>query len=324
MIIVTSHKSIVLKNAKDTQGARYPTVTGYLHPNYAESLSEFGQPIALPKSEGWLLQRPIPHSEDSDAMGCYPMFACVAWQHVAEDIEKLRERLVTVALVADPFGNHDEKLLRQTFERVVAFKSHFIVGLGSDPEEIASKHHRYYARKALTKVSVEVVSNLDSVFPGWCGLYNNLIQRHNLSGIKAFSPMAFERQFRLDGLVVLQAVYENRLVGAHLWMVQGEVANSHLAAFSNEGYELMCAYALYWEAIRHFTGKVKWLNIGAGAGFQTDAQDGLTRFKRGWSTGSRTAWFCASVLQPEKYAILCAQPGASGSSYFPAYRRGTF
>jgi hypothetical protein len=299
-------------------------MTGYLHPDYAQSLAEFGQPIALPKSEGWLLQRPIPNSDDSDAIGCYPLFACKSWEHLADDIEKLGEQVVSVALVADPFGSYDEKLLRQIFDTVVGFKSHFIIELGRDAEEIASKHHRYYARKALAKVAVEVVSNAASILPGWSELYNNLIRRHNLSGIKAFSPTAFERQFGLDCLVVLRAVYQGRLVGAHLWMVQGDVANSHLAAFSEEGYELMCAYALYWEAIRHFSGKVRWLNIGAGAGLQTDAQDGLTRFKRGWSTGSRTAWFCASVLQTEKYAALCADAGVSETSYFPAYRQGKF
>src|ERR1017187_147827 len=183
-------------------------MTGYLHPDYAQSLAEFGQPIALPKSEGWLLQRPIPNSDDSDAMGCYPLFACVAWDRLTEDIEKIREQVVTVALVADPFGNYDEELLRQTFDKVVGFKSHFIVDLGRYPEEIASMHHRYYARKALAKVAVEVVSNPAGILPGWCDLYNNLIRRHNLSGIKAFSPKAFQRQFGLDGLVVLQAVYQ--------------------------------------------------------------------------------------------------------------------
>lgn len=297
---------------------------GYCHPEYAQSLAEFGRPTKLLRSGGWLLQRSIPNSDDSDAMGCYPLFACEAWEHLAQDIEKLREQVVTIALVPDPFGNFDEKLLQQTFERVIGFKSHFTIELGRDPEEIVSKHHRYYARKALAKVSVEVVSNPNSILPGWCHLYNNLIQRHKLSGIRAFSPTSFQRLFTLDCLVVLQALYQGRLVGAHLWMVQGDVANSHLTAFSDGGYELMCAYALYWEAIRHFTGRVKWLNIGAGAGLRTDAQDGLTQFKRGWSTGSRTAWFCASVLQAEKYAELCARAGVIEAGHFPAYRRGEF
>lgn len=295
---------------------------GYAHVDYARSLEEFGAPVPLPKCGGYLLARRIPGSTVEDAIGCYPLFSCRDWSAVRGDLGRLRERSVSVALVADPFGNYDEELLRETFDRVVGFKSHFVVELGRQPEELASKHHRYYAKKALAKVSVETVTRPHDFLADWCNLYGNLIRRHELSGIKAFSREAFERQLQMDDLVILRAVHDGRTVGAHLWMVMGDVANSHLAAFSEEGYDLMCAYALYWDAIRHFTGKVNWLNIGAGAGLEANAMDGLTQFKRGWATGTRTAWFCASVLQPEKYTTLCVAAGATGSDYFPAYRQG--
>jgi len=226
--------------------------------------------------------------------------------------------------VADPFDDHSEGLLRQSFDRVVGFKSHFIVELDRNPDQLVSKHHRYYAKKALAMVEVEVVSHPPDFLPIWCDLYGNLVRRHELSGIKAFSRAAFERQLQMDDLVILRAVHQGRTVGAHLWMVMGEVAHSHLAAFSEEGYQLMCAYALYWDAIRYFNGKARFLNLGAGAGMAADAMDGLTQFKRGWATGTRTAWFCASVLQPEKYSALSAASGDGGSKYFPAYRHGDF
>ena len=155
-------------------------------------------------------------------------------------------------------------------------------------------------------------------------LYGNLIARHQIRGMAAFSSASFERQFEADGLVAFQAIFRGRVVGMHLWMVDGQVATSHLAAFSDEGYEHMCAYALYWEAIKHFTGQVAWLNLGAGAGVEPESTDGLTRFKQGWSTGTRTAWLCSSILQPDKYARLCAENGTRESSYFPAYRIGEF
>jgi hypothetical protein len=298
--------------------------SGYLDPGYAASLAEFGQPLHLPNSRGWLLKRRILGTDLFDAMGCYPLFTCAVWEHLAKDIEALQEKLVSVAVVADSFGNYDEKLLQQTFERVVPFKSHFVVELGPNPEQIAFKNHRRNARKALSKVSVDIVSSPAGFLNDWCVLYNNLIRRHNLNGIKAFSQNAFEQQLTLKDMVVFRATYQGRTVGSHLWMLQGEVAHSHLSAFSDEGYDLMCGYAFYWEAIRYFQGKVKWLNLGAGAGIQADANDGLTQFKRGWATGSRTAWFCATVLNTEKYAELCEQAGVPDSSYFPAYRQGEF
>ena len=82
-------------------------MTGYLHPEYAGSLSEFGKPQLLPRSGGQLLVRQIPNTDCVDAMGCYPLFCCRDWDQLPEDIEGLREQLVSVALVTDPFGNSD-------------------------------------------------------------------------------------------------------------------------------------------------------------------------------------------------------------------------
>ncbi len=299
-------------------------MTGYLHPDYAQSLAEFGSPLALPKSEGWLLQRRIPNSDASDAMGIYPLFYCKNWQQLSADIEALKESLVSVTLVTDPFGDYDENLLRKTFDRVMAFKSHFVIELARDPEEKVSTHHRKYARKVLEKVSVEAIADPMSIYAEWGELFSNLVRRHKLTGIKAFSPLAFQRLFALEGLVILGARHEGRLVGAQLWLVQNEVAVGHIMAINEEGYSLQCTYALYWEAIRLFKGKVKWLNIGGGAGVDADAQKGLTWFKRGWTAETRTAWLCASTLHPEKYAALCASAGVPETNYFPAYRLGEF
>lgn len=49
-------------------------MTGYIHPGYAESLTEFGTPRELPRSKGWILKCQIPGFSDYDAMGCYPLF----------------------------------------------------------------------------------------------------------------------------------------------------------------------------------------------------------------------------------------------------------
>jgi hypothetical protein len=39
--------------------AQPSTVTGYAHRSYVESLAEFGEPLELPLSRGWLLSRPV-------------------------------------------------------------------------------------------------------------------------------------------------------------------------------------------------------------------------------------------------------------------------
>ena len=77
---------------------------GYLSPEYVASQAECGQPLALPRSGGWLLERRIPGSEATDAMGPYPIFCCSDWSVLGDDLAGLGDRLVSLVLVTDPFG----------------------------------------------------------------------------------------------------------------------------------------------------------------------------------------------------------------------------
>jgi hypothetical protein len=270
-----------------------------------------------------LLERSIPDTDARDAMGCYPLFVCEDWRGLEADLEEL-DGLVSVALVTDPFGAYDEAWLRRCFRDVATpFKPHFVADLEQPIDRIVSRHHRYYARKALGRVSVERCDSPESHLDEWVGLYDHLIARHRLSGVKAFSRQSFATQLRIPGAIMLRATCDGTAVGAHLWYVHGGVAHSHLAAFSARGYELMASYALYWFALKTLAGEVRWLNFGAGSGAAADADAGLTAFKRGWATETRTAYFCGRIFDREKYDVLAATE-AQRSGYFPAYRRGEF
>src|SRR5207237_160064 len=104
--------------------------SGYAHPGYAASLLEFGRPRALIQSGGWILERPIPGANARDAMGCYPIFSCRDWSLLKSDLVELSGDLVSLVLVADPFGNFTEKLLGDTFKDLLTpFKEHFVIDL---------------------------------------------------------------------------------------------------------------------------------------------------------------------------------------------------
>jgi hypothetical protein len=264
-------------------------------------------------------------------MGAYPLFACRRWRSLAADLEKLENRLVSVALVTDPFGDWDEAMLREAFDRVREFKAHFVADLATPSERIVSKHHRYYARRALAEVTVEVSPAPRAALDEWLRLYGQLAARHGISGIRAFSRASFAAQLELPGMVLFTARHLGNAVGAHLWLRSGQgetaVAYSHLAAFDTAGYELGAAYALHWTAIEYFRGRVGWLDLGAGAGLGSsdDASDGLTWFKAGWSTGTRPAYLCGRVLSRPRYEELTRDLGSvPGDGYFPAYRAGEF
>ncbi|MCK4820160.1 hypothetical protein KA005_30625, partial [bacterium] len=154
-------------------------LTGYAHPEYARSLAEFGTPRELPLCGGWILERQITDFPYRDAMGCYPLFSCQDWSQFHADLEGLGNGLVTLALVADPFGAFDLAYLQQCFEVVLHFKEHFVADLRLPIDEIVSKSHHKYARKALRSIDVEECQEPTQFINEWVSLYNILIDRHS-------------------------------------------------------------------------------------------------------------------------------------------------
>lgn len=301
--------------------------TGYFHPEYAASLGEFGTPRKLPVSGGWILERNIPGTPYKDAMGPYPLFCCENWAGLKEDLNDLQQkgRLISLALVTDPFAVCDEMRLLECFiDKMMPYKKHFLVRLPCEVAATISKHHAYYARKALRDLRVEEIVGPSAYAEEWTGLYEVLKNRHGLTGVHRFSPAAFRRQLAIPGAVYFRALSGEECVGGHIWYVHGDVAYSHLAAFTVRGYKLMASYALYWKAIEYFASRVQWLEIGAGAGMDTDADDGLTRFKRGWATDTRPVYFCGRIFNHEKYNQLAVKSGQQNEAWFPAYRAGKY
>jgi hypothetical protein len=94
---------------------------------------------------------------------------------------------------------------------------------------------------------------------------------------------------------------------------------------SETGYAVSASYGLCQTALAYFhsgmSGRVRYVDLGAGAGLD-GSTDGLTKFKRGWATGTRPAFFCGRVFDAERYAALTRLAHAESAKYFPAYRQG--
>ncbi len=298
--------------------------SGYLHPAYAKALSSIGTPFELPRSGGWVLVRSVPDSYCLDGVGCYPLFTCRDWENLPSDIEEIKGTLVSLSLVADPFGKYDESLLRRCFPDIFfAYKQHYVIDLRHLPQFI-SRHHARNVRKARGKVDVEFCPDPEMFADEWAGLYCCLVQLRAVKGMAAFSAESLARQLRVPGLVMFRAVCEGETVGAILWFVQEDVGYYHLAAYNAAGYALGASFALFSRSIEFFESRLRWLNLGAGAGIHCSGKDGLTRFKSGWATGTRTAYFCGRILDIPRYRELVARQAGPGTGYFPAYRRGEF
>ena len=179
-------------------------VNGYLHPGYVESLAEFGTPRELPRCGGWILERQIPGFSDHDAMGCYPLFCCQDWSQLSTDLEDLADELVSLSVVTDPFGEYEPACLQRCFKDVVVpFKKHYVADLRLPLNSIGGRRHRKHGRRALRRVEVEVCPEPTQFIEEWVALYDTLVERHNISGIPAFSRAAFAKQLAIPGMAVV-------------------------------------------------------------------------------------------------------------------------
>jgi len=300
-------------------------LAGYMHSQYAYSLREFGEPRQLPRSGGWILERPITGTSYKDAMGCYPLFTCRDWFKLHEDLEEIESQLLSLALVTDPFGAFDQAYLVRCFQIVKPFKKHLIADLNRNIEHFVSRHHRYYAQKSLKDLQVEICEEPARYADAWGKLYDNLINRHNIYGIRAFSKDSFRAQMGTPGVILLVGKLGEKVIGGQLIVIHNNMAYSHLAAFSDAGYKHNASYGIYWMAIKYLQERrIRFFDLGASAGIDENARDGLTRFKAGWSNESRTVYFCGQIFDIQKYTTICQQRNIGITDYFPAYRKGEF
>ena len=300
-----------------------PAGTAYRSREYVDALSEIGIPLELPRSGGNLLRRAIGSTGEQDAIGPYPFLCCNRWGELDSDLGNL-EGLVSVAAVAVPFGDHDPTLLRECFpDACFAFKEHFIVDLEVPAGARVSKHHRRNASKALRHIEVTEERQPRELREDWVRLYGFLVSRHQIRGVASFSAASLARQLDVPGLLAVSARREGRVVGMVLWYLRGDVAYYHLGAYDDEGYESRASFAIFWRSMELLAERsVHYVGLGGGAGVKSDVSDGLTRFKRGWATGTRPAYFCGRILQQEAYKRLARSVASDGTRFFPAYRAG--
>jgi hypothetical protein len=219
---------------------------GYAAKEYARSFAEFGEPLALPRSGGWLLARALPDESGHDAMGCYPLFCCTDWKRLRDDLQDLPADIVAVSLVADPVADVSLAGLKESFPDVCYhYKDHYFADLSQPLHSFVASHHQRNAKQAAKSLRVERLENPLEFLSTWNELYGQLIERHDIRGQAAFSVAAFQEQFMVPGLRAYAAFAHDEIVGMVLWMVNEATAYYHLAAYSDAGYELKASFAVF-------------------------------------------------------------------------------
>ena len=202
--------------------ARAPgAARGYADAGYADSLSEFGAPRELPRAAAGCSSGRIAGESEHDLMGPYPIFACPNWAGLADDLDALRGRAVSVVVVADPLAPVTEPDLRQAFpDRVAPFKPHQVRDLdrpaalpsASPPSSPAG---RACGRGRGLRRPDGAPGGMDASL---CRAWST---RHGVTGIAAFSRAAFRRQLAAARPGGLRAVRDGETVGMALWFEDG-------------------------------------------------------------------------------------------------------
>jgi len=291
---------------------------GYAHPSYVQTLAEFGAPIHLPSADAWLLRRPIPGCADVDAIGAYPFFACADYARLREDLSGSTD-LVSVGVVPDPFSFGDVALLRAAFHHVVPFKTQYLADLETGFDRYLSRHHRRDARRGLANFAIECASE-PAVHAGeWADLYQDLVVRRALSGLRAFSRASLAGQLAVPGCRYFRALRDGTVHGVAVCYIDRGVAYLHLTSSTVLGRKLSAQYALIWSAIEHCRSVARWFVLGSVPGLSEEENTGLSFFKAGWATATCQGYFCGHVTNAHRYEALCARRGGTGPA-FPAYR----
>ena len=290
----------------------------YATPAYAKTLAHVGRALYVPAWGTCVIARDW-HGRAEDAVGPYPISCLASDSDLEMGLEDIRKAgFVSVTLVVDGLLGPPISRLRNTFTVARPFKTHYLVDEAIGAYQ-PSKHHRHELRRAAQRgVEVRIVPLLD-ILDAWIGLYDGLVSRHRIAGVQRFPRESFEALANCEGLSAIAAFIGEELVSCHLWFQYKEFAWSHLAATNALGYASGAAYAVYDHSIRNFSGHL--INLGGGAGIGDAADDGLARFKAGFSNRTHSAYLLGSVLDPATYQALCIERrGVDAGDYFPAYR----
>jgi hypothetical protein len=282
---------------------------------YAEALAHVGRAIRVEAWNSFVIARPLPDGSGEDGIGVYPMAAFGRDADLEVGLAATADAgLVSLVLVPDPFASPPPERLAAAFTLCRPFKTHYLVETARGAE--FSKHHRDRVRRGRRRCRVERVS-LAGYLDAWAGLYAGLVDRHSIRGPADFTPAYFARLAEAPELVALAAFVEDAPAAMTLWFEHAGVAYNHLTASNAAGYANGANFALYDAAIELFAGAAV-MNLGGGAGFDDDPEDGLASFKRGFANAEIKALLCGAILDPPRYAALAAT--RPGTGFFPAYR----
>ncbi len=294
--------------------------TGYQHPGYARSFSGNAQIKRLEHSGGWLLRRPVNNQGIEDLCNAYPMFVGDNVTALAVDLAAMdHTQVASIILRSDPFDDYSITGGLPGFDIVRPFKHHYIASL--------ERPWRSFVRKSSRKVAARVRQQFEfSCVPQPSTRAHTLWQLHQLMLEKQGANKALwtseiiAAQLVLPGVTVFEVSDTTQTHAIACFMAVADRVYAHLLGVTEEGRAQNIIHGIYAYALDYFRDQARYIDFGSNAGLADDPEDGLSCFKQGWCSETRTSYLCGKILNPSLYTELCYQHGVSSATFFPAYR----
>ncbi|MEM4380264.1 MAG: GNAT family N-acetyltransferase [Thermoplasmatales archaeon] len=288
---------------------------------YASCFKEYSDPVYLERSRVFCLKLTNPYTPFFDLSYCYPFLPIKSLNGLIEDLKNVHGAYQCFYGVLSPWIQIVEEKEIAEFELFFQYKDHFFTDLNQELWSTLPNTHKRLIKKSEKKVSVNLAYP-NNVLDDWVQLYKNLIRRHQITGLTAFSDQTLRSFLLIPGAFVYAAYLDNQICGIAIFYPHDHLVYYHLAAYSDQGYQVSASYAIFWKAIRDFKQLgFRALHLGGVPGVYA-SESGLQRFKKGWATGCVRSFFCGKVLNKEQFELTRQMSGsASVTDYFPPYRK---
>lgn len=257
----------------------------------------------------YLVKTPIGDSGLYDLTNCYPFASTypLEWSTLPDE----DPNLVCSYWVTNPTAPKPDWWA----DIVKECNEHYIVD-NYDYSKIPENHKRNI-KKNLASVSVEtIIPSGDTLAQAqlFYWLYSNLKERHKIEGLADFTLAQINYMLETPGCILFKAVDTHTGVplGMAIFYAGYYCSYYWLAAYSEVGYERNVGFILMHEALTKLDKLgFNLVVLGAGRG------EGLSRYKRGFSSYSKKNYIALNIHNKEAYLKLL---DGKNNDFVPMYR----
>jgi hypothetical protein len=300
----------------------------YRSKQYADCFLDLGESYRLANTDSYLIKKPFKDGY-YDLYSPYPILDFhkkQAFSHIdlISDISSISDgNILAATIITNPLLKWEEIPVGDDpwcWSYCKKYKTHYYIDFKNDLD--LPTNHKRNIKKALNKLEIRInlTKTPDQKAESFTSMYKNLVEKHSISGFADFSDDYFRQLFKVPGILLAEAFCKgsDEPCGQITYLLDGDYAYYHLAAYNSQGYANNASFGIMYSMINYFKELgISKLLLGSYPGNIETEDNGLLRFKRGFSNSSRQNFILGKILNKSKYNEF--SQGKSGE-FFPLYR----